>query len=154
MIRQTTKINDAIVSAAVDRIDNNCEALELGPLKDYDLAWAADTTALVIGNGTKSGRYAVAGRMCYAEGVVTIGSVGVTVGVGAYSVALPKPMRGTWSLGQCLLYDASTGNRYPGVVIGSGSRAYFAVGTAHWGPGTPVVPASGDEMRFSIWYPC
>ena len=155
IVRQTTLIPDSAMAAAIRRVDGNAEWLDMKALKAHPLEWSSNGTAPALVNGTSAGRYALAGKLCYFEGILTLGS-GTTVGTGAYSVARRnKALLGT-GRGQCLFFDASTGNLYPGVVYLNQTTlrsASFVVGTAYWGAAAPVVPAAGDVMRFSLWYP-
>lgn len=87
----------APAAAEFNKVRDSLKAIG-DPWTSYTPTWTAATTNPTIGNGTITGNYILAGKLCHFRAIVTIGST-TTLGTGAYQLTLPfAPVSGGYPI--------------------------------------------------------
>lgn len=128
----------------------------LGAWTAYTPTWAATGTAVALGNGTISGRYAQLSKWLRATGLLTTGGT-TTYGTGTYTFTLPAGFTAAAAVGTPVgiarLVDTSATTRYVGVAVLASSTT-IAISThaaaADIGPTVPFTFATTDIIAWDI----
>lgn len=142
-----------LVAADINELITDLTAI-LSARTAFTPTWASTGTAVALGNGTISGKYAVLGKLGLCTGILTTGGT-TTYGTGTYSFTLPAGWSAAGAVGTVVgaarIFDTSTSTRYVGVVT-IASATTLAVSThaaTTDASGTvPMTWASGDSI---VW---
>ena len=127
------------------------------PWTAWTPTWTATTTNPVIGNGSLTGGYILAGKLCHFWAQITMGST-TTYGTGSWLLDMPTaPRNSRWAF-QGTARDTSASATYPFVGEQSGGIVLRALPTTAGNPLTsmsstvPFTWATGDGLFLSGTY--